>query len=58
MKKLKKLPIVLAMIVTVVAAACSDIDVTPRADGDDDDEPIVVDPIKSNDSSADSLSIG
>ena len=44
MKKLKKLPIVLALIVTVLVAACSEIDVSPRNDGEKDPEPVVIKP--------------
>lgn len=42
MKTLKKLPIVLALIVTILASACTEIDVTPR--GEEEDEPIVIAP--------------
>jgi hypothetical protein len=60
MKKLKKLPIVLALIVTILAAACSEIDVNPRNDGDKDGDPIVVQPPKPSGAyaPADSVSIG
>ena len=44
MKTLKKLPIVLALIVTVLVVACSEIDVNPRNDGEEDDKPVVIKP--------------
>lgn len=43
MKKMKKLPVILALIVTILAGACTEIDVTPRS-GEADDEPIVIAP--------------
>lgn len=59
MKNLKKLPIVLALIVTILAAACSEIDVTPRNDGDAEPDPIVLKPRSGGASApADSLIIG
>lgn len=58
MKNLKKLPIVLALIVTILAAACSEIDVTPRNDGDDELDPIVVQPKSGTLAPADSTTIG
>lgn len=56
MQKLKKLPFVLAFVVTLFAAACSEIEVNPKADGDDDDTVITIPPPKSS-SSTDSTSI-
>ena len=45
MKRLKKLPFVLALIVTVLVAACSEIDVNPRNDDETDPpKPIVIKP--------------
>ena len=41
-KHLKKLPFVLAVVCTLFAAACSDIDVTPRGGGEDDDDTIII----------------
>ena len=61
MNKLKKLPIILALIVTVLVAACSEIDVTPRGDGDDEPAPpIVIKPAPTAPASApaDTVSIG
>lgn len=43
MKTLKKLPVLLALIVTMFAGACTEIDVTPR-NGEADDAPIVIAP--------------
>jgi hypothetical protein len=60
MKKLKKLPIVLALIVTILATACSEIDVTPKTDGEKDPDPIVIPPSKTSGdlAPADSVTIG
>lgn len=44
MKKLKKLPVILALIVTILAAACTEIEVNPRSDGDSESDPIVIKP--------------
>lgn len=44
MKTLKKLPFLLAFVVTLFAAACTDIDVRPSGGGDDEDEPIIIRP--------------
>jgi len=41
MKMLKKLPFLLAFVVTLFAASCSDISVEPVGI-DDDDEPIII----------------
>ncbi|HEU5147607.1 MAG TPA: hypothetical protein VFT90_12865 [Chryseosolibacter sp.] len=57
MQKLKKLPFVLAILVTLFTAACSDIDVTPRTE-DDGDTPIPIKPAPSNTVSSDTVSIG
>lgn len=43
MKNLKKLPILLALIVTILASACTEIDVTPQ-NGEPDEPPIVIAP--------------
>lgn len=57
MQKLKKLPFVLAILVTLFTAACSDFDVTPR--NEDDEEPvIIIKPAPSNTASSDTVSIG
>ena len=42
-KTLKRLPFLLAFVVTLIVASCSDVDVTPRTD-EDDDPPIVIKP--------------
>jgi hypothetical protein len=58
---LKRLPLILAFVATVLVSACSEIDVNPRGDGDDDDTPIILKPKPpgSNGQSAmDSVSIG
>ena len=56
MQKLRKLPFLLAILVTLFTAACSEVDVTPRAD-EDDEPPIIIYP-KSGTVSSDSLTIG
>ena len=59
MQKLKKLPFVLAFVVTLFAAACSEIEVDPRTDGDDDKTEIPLPPpSKSQSTSSDSTLIG
>lgn len=55
MKKLKKLPIVLALVVTMLAVACSEIDVSPRGE-DEPTDPIVIKPTP-NATSTDTTSI-
>jgi hypothetical protein len=59
MKKLKKLPVLLAVLCTLIVSACSEIDVNPRGDGDDDAPPIIIKP-KANSATApaDTVSIG
>jgi hypothetical protein len=58
MKTLKRLPILLALIFSILVASCSEIDVTPR--GDDDDEPIILPPPKPRSAAVaiDTVSIG
>ena len=58
MKTLKRLPVILALLVTIVVSACSEIDVDPRGEGDGD--PIVIKPKPSGSSVApiDTVSIG
>ena len=58
MKNLKKLPILLALLVTLFTAACSEIDVNPRGDGDDDDTPIIIAPKPKSASAMDTTSLG
>lgn len=43
-KTLKRLPILLAVICTLLVSACSEIEVNPRGDGDDDEPPIIIVP--------------
>ena len=60
MKTLKKLPILLAFVFTLFAAACSDIDIEPVGT-EDDDEPIIISPTppsQQSTTSSDTLSIG
>lgn len=58
MQKLRKLPFVLAILVTLFTAACSDIDVTPRTD-DDGEPPIVIrPPAPTSTTSGDTVNIG
>jgi hypothetical protein len=57
-KTLKRLPVLFAVVCTLFAASCSDIDVNPRGTGDDDDEPIIISPPKStNATSSDTLTV-
>ena len=58
MQKLKKLPFVLAIILASVTAACSDIDVTPRTEDEEDPIIAIPPPSKSNSTSSDTTSIG
>lgn len=60
MKTLKKLPVLLAFLCTIFAAACSDIAVEPVVGTDDDDEPIIIPtkPLPSSIESADTVAIG
>jgi hypothetical protein len=58
MKKLKKLPIFLALIVTIFASACTEIEVDPRGHGDDDTSPIVLPPPTKSQTASDTTSIG
>lgn len=60
-KTLKRLPVLLALVSTILVSACSEIDVKPTREGDDDDTPIIIYPDGSdgsNSTSADTLSIG
>ena len=60
MKTLKKLPFLLAFVVTLFAAACSDIEVEPVGT-EDDDEPIIISPkppSSTNSVGVDTVSIG
>ena len=56
-KSLKRLPIILALVVTVVVSACSEIDVNPRGEGDEDETPIILKPSGSK-TATDTVSIG
>lgn len=58
MKKLRKLPVLLALVATLFAAACSEIDVTPRTEGEPDEDPIILPPSKSSTTQSDTLAIG
>lgn len=58
-KTLKRLPFLLAFVVTLIVASCSDVDVTPRTD--DDEPPIVIKPTPaptSNTSDSTAVAIG
>jgi hypothetical protein len=57
MQKLRKLPFILAFVVTLFTAACSEVDIAPRAD-EDNDPPILPPPTKSSTTSGDTLTIG
>jgi hypothetical protein len=57
MQKLRKLPFILAFVVTLFTAACSEVDVAPRAD-EDDEPPVLPPPTKSSTISGDTLTIG
>lgn len=57
MQKLKKLPFVLAILVTLFTVGCSEIDVAPRTE-DDDNPPIVIKPQSTTTASTDTVSIG
>lgn len=58
-KAIKKLPFLLAFVVTMIAASCSDIAIEP-VHGDDDDTPIIIPPPKPGSSATayDSTAIG
>jgi hypothetical protein len=59
-KVLKRLPVLLAVVFTVFAASCSDIEVEPVGTEDDDD-PIIISPPKpksTTTTSIDSVSVG
>lgn len=57
MQKLKKLPFLLAILVTLFTAACSEVDVTPRNDDDEDPAIPIPPPSKTNIISIDTVSI-
>lgn len=57
MQKLKKLPFVLVVLVTLFAAACSEIEVDPKNDGDDDKPVIVIPPPSKSQSSSDTTAV-
>jgi hypothetical protein len=58
MQKLRKLPFILAFVVMLITAACSEVDVAPRAD-EDNDPPVLPPPTKSSTViSGDTLTIG
>lgn len=44
MRTLRKLPLILAFVFTLIAAGCTDADIRPGGTGDDDDEPIIIEP--------------
>ena len=58
MKKLRKLPIFLALLVTIFASACSEIEVDPRGGGDDDTPPIIIPPPTKSSAPSDTTTIG
>lgn len=43
MRTLRKLPLIFAFVFTLLAAGCTDADIRPGT-GDDDDEPIIIEP--------------
>lgn len=55
-KTLKRLPFLLAFVVTLIVASCSDVDVTPRTD-DEDHDPIVIKPQPSSSTTSDSTTV-
>jgi len=57
MKKLRKLPFLLAILVTLFMAACTEADVTPRND-DEEEPPIIIKPTPGSIVSSDTVSIG
>ena len=59
MKMLRKLPFLLAILVTLIASACSEVAVEPMH-GDDDDGPIIIEPHKPTGTTvaSDTVSIG
>lgn len=59
-KTLKRLPVLLALVFTLFAASCSDVEIEPVGT-EDDDGPIIISPPKpasSTTTSSDTLSIG
>jgi hypothetical protein len=57
MKTLKKLPFLMALVVTLIMAACSDVPIEPVGT-DDDHEPIIIPPPHRSAVASDSLQIG
>lgn len=55
---LKRFPILLALITTLLVSACSEIEVNPRSDGDDDDAPIIIKPKPKSATAVDTTDIG
>lgn len=45
-RTLRRLPILLAFVCTLFVSACTEIEVNPRGDGDDEEEPIIILPQK------------
>lgn len=58
MQKSKKLPFVLAILITLFTAACNEVDITPRAEEDDEPTPVPLPPSKSSTTSSDTVTIG
>ncbi len=55
---MKRLPILMAVICAVVVSACSEIDVNPRGEGDDETPPIIIKPKPRSTNAPDSVVIG
>ncbi len=55
---LKRLPVLLALLCTILVSACSEIDVNPRGEGDDENPPIIIRPKGNSTTPPDSLVIG
>lgn len=58
---LKKLPFVLALVFSLSMSACSEIEVNPKGEGDDDDTPIIIKPTKPKSNgaaAADTVTVG
>lgn len=58
MQKLRKLPFILAILVTLFTAACNEVEITPRNEEDDDAPPVIPPPTRSSTISIDTVSIG
>jgi hypothetical protein len=57
-KTLKRLPVILALAATILVSACSEIEVNPRGDGDEEETPIIIKPKPlSTQAAADTVSI-